>query len=802
MESSHSRSRRLIAYGSSAKNPPKSKTTPARAPASNGLQSAFSPSSNASPRGRKLVDNGNGGKQAPGPDANTDAGIYDLPSSEDEDQYRAMRRKRRRHDADVIPHTQRPSVDPTCSAIKDVQNAAEKPVATEPRHKMVSPQAKKKRRNSACLQKPRTGDALKASPSPAKATMASSSGGACRTSKPDIRPPGSKKTTDPQKMGSNDMRVTPSSPMRKVPVVGNTTSSRRRLVDSLGTKDRPRSADKPSSDASPDSPSSPLPRPPQTPPGPTDIAPLVPNTGRHGSHGPDSNTTLSPRLTGSRVTYARQRSFLDDLSIADNLSSQDFSASLEQRDTRNRRGDHEDAPRARLFAIEEANADDGSVRSIHELRRAGGTARYQGAIESIFEDIEDADTSVSGRCNALVQLCKKLLDSKLARQFVECNFDKRLIDCLSPDMDFVSVVLILCAFSLSSLERTLPYVLATAAWPRLLDISIPLLAVRDDISVVVRAQDNGISKPIQRLVQNLAPQVRSKLMPDYPGLKLSPCLLALQCLKAAVSSLQAKGENSTLPTPWLRQLVDLLLLVNTPVKTLLIPEPERAQILILGLSILEAHTVSRDIPAENQCATLRLLAGMHGLLGKCDESDMIGHQVRMLYLRVVLNVTNSNPTLCDDFATPSIIGGLAEAAMTSFDNMTEVSLSQENNPLDTVILALGALINLAEKSEASRATFLDSACTTPPLLSRLLRLFLDHVDSTSKVRIVSSPPRAMDRGTHSVFPPRPIRFWRYITMWQLGTSQFFSWRSASTPRPGPRSRKHCHPVGWQLSCQR
>jgi hypothetical protein len=71
--------------------------------------------------------------------------------------------------------------------------------------------------------------------------------------------------------------------------------------------------------------------------------------------------------------------------------------------------------------------------------------------------------------------------------------------------------------------------------------------------------------------------------------------------------------------------------------------------------------------------------------------------------------------------------------MAGFGNLTEDTLTQENNSLDTVILALGALINLVEQSEASRVIFLKSGGIPESILDQLLRLFSAHVDSISKV---------------------------------------------------------------------
>lgn len=514
---------------------------------------------------------------------------------------------------------------------------------------------------------------------------------------------------------------------------GNTTPTRRRLIDSLGTREQ--SADASSNIAAVSQPSSPC--TPQSSSRPKALPP--PSTCTNGQTtdpGQESTVAVSPHLTGSRVTYARQRSFLDDLaSMTGDLSGPNITASLENdglSTSQPRRFD--ELPRVRLFEIEEVSNDDVSVRSIHELRRAGGNARYRGAIESIFEDIEDPHMSVSGRCNSFVQLCDKLLDPKLARQFVECNFDRRLVDCLSSNLDMVSATLSLCVFGLASLGRSIPYVLAAAAWPKLLDISRSLLGFQGDFRAIVRARNSSLSKAAQGSLQNIAPRIHAALFPDVSGPTLSPCLLALHCSRVALSAFQAKGEiPEGLPAPMLNQLVNILLSESSHLEEEGKSGEEGLHTLILGLSILEVHVTSRDPLQHNQQDALGVLCDMHGLLRLDKGAGVIRQQVQTLYLRVILNMTNSNPALCEKFASAAMIEELATTAMARFGDLTEDTLAQENNSLDTVILALGALINMVEQSEASRTMFLNSGSIQESILDQLLRLYLAHVDSISRV---------------------------------------------------------------------
>lgn len=394
--------------------------------------------------------------------------------------------------------------------------------------------------------------------------------------------------------------------------------------------------------------------------------------------------------------------------------------------------------RARLFALEEENHDDGTVRSVHELRQAGGNARFRGVVESIFEEIEDDQNSASGRCSAFIQLCTKLLDSKLRARFVECDFDKRLVNCIFDNLDIVSATFALCAYGLGSLGGGPRYLLARDAWPKVLDISPMLLNTYDDVPVVAQNRANGLSKPVQKAVQGITPQVISTLFPEIPPSNVSPCLVALYCLKLTASAFLAKGESSSgIPPLVLRQLIDVLSPQNEPRGVQGTLPPVNSPILSLVFSILEVHTASAESSTEGSQSLLSRLSSLHGLLRSGDDSDLDRQQMQTLYMRVILNVTNSNSALCDDFATTEMVGGLVHIVLARFGDLTEDSLAQENNSLDRVILALGTLINLTEQSEAARGHFLNPASRPKSFLTRLLRLFLNHVDSVSNVSFLS-----------------------------------------------------------------
>ncbi|KAJ5081033.1 hypothetical protein N7456_013743 [Penicillium angulare] len=736
---SRPRSRRLTTYGSTPKNQPQLKPNNAHPSRTNPIpnKSSRSNESEKTEHQRQTLSD------------TDDAKIYDLPSSDEEDRQLITRIKRRKFGSNGRSSLIK---DPLPSPKQTADNAESKSSITPTKKHTTARQgpettlpptrnsAQESHRSSRYKSRARSPSIINKTRIPAltEDNERIQKPGALLADddlpqKPDTRQRASQTTQS--SVWSPKSPKSPKgskSPTHIISSQETVTPGRRRLVDSLGTRDQ--SADRSSADILADSQLS-LAAAPATPTRRGgSIAFKAPNGDRREgeSHEHDITVTISPHLRGSKVTYARQRSFLDDLLLEAEsshsslpLGEHDPLAQMTQRDTD--------------VTIEEPVNDDGTVRSIHELRQSGGNARYRGAVDSIFEDLEDSHISTSGRCNAFVQLCTKLLDPKLAGQFLECNFDKRLVDLFSQDLDLISYSLGLCAYDLCFFGKPIPYILATNAWPKLLDKAHLLLDAQDDLLTITRASRQKISKAAQLSIEKILPQLRSTLFPDALMTKLSPCFLLLKCLKLTLSAFQAKGENPTsLPVRILKQVVNLMLLPggNTPS----IIEPDQSQLLALGLSILEAHTASSHSLEREQRDILSLLPGLSEMLfnQSNDSMNTTTHQIQALYIRVILNVTNSHPVLCDAFATPRIVDELAKVAIAHFESLSKDSLSQDCNggSLDTVILALGALINLTEQSELSRVIFLDSGTKGKSLLGRLLGLFMSHVDSTSEAHSV------------------------------------------------------------------
>lgn len=444
-----------------------------------------------------------------------------------------------------------------------------------------------------------------------------------------------------------------------------------------------------------------------------------------------SAITSSTQSRNSRVTYARERSFLNDHSSVGSSKNEALLDGLKQnyRPEQPRPGS-----RSHLYTHNDEDKDSGSVRGLHELRKAGENARFRSLVDLIFDDIEEALKSNSDPSNGFVQLCTKLLDPDSVRCFLDCGLGKRFLQCIISDLETVPASFALCAYELirsSGLSSTLlaPFL------PALLGLSSRLIDLDDDIlSLATKYQGFVASKSVERVVWRLS----SGIYGEQSDLKISPRIVGLRCIQSVLSNCPETGRViSAVPGALLEQLVSLLTL-EIPLGPENFPmHPESFQASVLALSILEVFTTLLGSLADDSRDSYQPLSQICRIFDMCEHcygNDQYQH-ILILYIRVVLNITNNNPLLCEVFSTPRLVSGLVSIIRKEFGEVPSEMFSEATSmgAADAVILALGTLINLAEKCKKSRVIFLQTASNSSRLLDQLLTLFSVSIDSILEV---------------------------------------------------------------------
>ncbi|KAL3431536.1 wings apart-like protein regulation of heterochromatin-domain-containing protein [Aspergillus tetrazonus] len=436
----------------------------------------------------------------------------------------------------------------------------------------------------------------------------------------------------------------------------------------------------------------------------------------------------APISRSSRFTYSRQRSFLNDpLSLTDSEphgigSSYYFDTEKELRS----------ALVSRIPPAEDDTHDTKPVRSIHELRQAGDNARFREVVDSLFEDIEDAHTTSSGRCRGLAELCAKLMDSEFVYRFSEQGFDERLVNCTPKNLDIVSASLVLSAYKLIIIGGHASRIFSEAVWAKILEFLPQLLDVDADLNTLAREPSIGLSRTAQASVRG----IRSHLLPviGAPSPYLSPQLLAVDCTESSLKVIRKSSHTiCPIPAPLLNRLVDFMIAKASANMNGHTPANETHFLLAL-FSILENYSVISGLFDRDHRLCFQRLSQLHGLLYP-DHYDR-SRQVSMSYIRVILNLTNREPTLCAGFASQELVSGLARIVAENFCNVSNRSLVQEGDSLNEVILALGTLINLSEKTERSRAILVHADGSAVPMFHQLLEQFSSSVNAMDQAHSV------------------------------------------------------------------
>lgn len=447
----------------------------------------------------------------------------------------------------------------------------------------------------------------------------------------------------------------------------------------------------------------------------------------HGETYEEIKNVASPQSISPKITYSRQRSFLRSVDVHGDRGSNAtpvFSADLFSLPVQPASVDKTETDQPE---------NSRTVRSIHELRRAGVNARFQGLVDSIFEDIEDRSSSASARRSGFIQLCEKLLDETFTQRFVENGSFERLAKCMPTQGDLVAIILSVYACALVLRLGHLPPTVYSAAWSKLIVSAPALLPLDDAIPKFVTQRRQGLSRINQTSIRDISTQFNRLLdLKEQESLELSPRRLSLRTLHTTIRKVREKDLAGTIPVEVTSQLVNILLELAQQATN----RDVALDNLILFesiITILETYTTSSDMAGKAQQDVLMPLADSSQLLfslsNRSEPEDM---QVLNLHLRLILNITNASPSLCEKFATADLIDGLTSIVLSNYSTASDEFVDEKKDSLDIVILALGALINLTEVSEAARQNVIKQKKGSQSLLERLVSIFTKGLQTVSE----------------------------------------------------------------------
>ncbi|EON66563.1 hypothetical protein W97_05808 [Coniosporium apollinis CBS 100218] len=421
---------------------------------------------------------------------------------------------------------------------------------------------------------------------------------------------------------------------------------------------------------------------------------------------------------GPRRTYARERTYLEDKNVeGDLLLALPFDSPIIPKQPIGN-GAFGMPQRQPQFVEDEQEDSQGGIKSIHELRAAGGNKRFLDDIESLLDDIEaNGPSTVSRRRSGIVELCTKLADENFAKKLFNTSLEQRLFPAPPslPDtiLEFTKAVAI--AF--------IVHAHAPVTWVRqihrsgALDMLTSLLDLDVDISRIAKERKTNMSKVAQSTLLEFRTLVQqAAFWGDEKPFVLTPRLMALRSMDLLIGRLRKLGDDTTLLIPDLTsQLLDIATSASGSLVQDVIP-PYDVACLELSLSILESgstlpgHTATRSTFSADHLTQLAAILPL--LLTHADAN--LAHSTS-LAIRLATNLANNNPRICGQFAEPGLIRPLVGAITKTFQKLDGEEHGEDEAKhlatIDRLVLLLGCGINLFEHSEACRVALLPA---TPP----------------------------------------------------------------------------------------
>ena len=460
-----------------------------------------------------------------------------------------------------------------------------------------------------------------------------------------------------------------------------------------------------------------------------------------------SQTRSSLYGGGHRVTYARQRSYLTDTDLKEaGMIDLPILPESYSRRGHGRRGPRDQLPILQSLQSPEDFGDlveppGGTMRSIHELREAGGNVRLVSELEAILDDLGDHQPgSASISRSGLIDLVVKFKDPLNCRLFVDQGMESRLILDIGSSKDLISNGLLVAALLQLMACSSSRLLLTQVGNVRVVRFLSDLLGSDQDILYHARLRENNVSKAVQADLKDL----RSALL-DSTAWKagkpsvLSCHVLSLQCLEVLVRQTREAGSLSEVLSA---SAIERVVGTSVPHLSTMAPRPSAVSVICLELavSILESCIINNA--AECQASswageTLERIAGLLPLLalwkgGECGTT-------RTLALRLYLNLTNNSPGICDEFSTSEVVSVLFGIVISHFEQLADTSREVDRALLlDDLILSLGSLINLADLSNVARQLVMDLHHEGQSCLDILLQLFMNKSKNAAEVRLMSS----------------------------------------------------------------
>ena len=463
----------------------------------------------------------------------------------------------------------------------------------------------------------------------------------------------------------------------------------------------------------------------------------------------DSHEEKTPRVTiqssqmkdynsmyhtrGSVVTYAEQRTYLADNSLVDQLSLHHADAEPEsciEDLTRGHTGLSHPSQNTEYDFEDEQDIQSGTMRSIRELREAGGNARLVGELEVCLDDLDGGQGSTASMLSTLIKLTTKLHDTTRARLFVDKGLETRLKKHLDAKNSNSLIKGLLAAAFLQLLSHSkAPSLLSLLDSTEGKAFFIELLTHGGDLKRAARSRPFNISKSV---VHDFDAICTSLLSNSYwkpiPPKYLSCQVLGLQCLRHLTEWRQGA------PGLFSKDHVHDLLNATSLHKSSSNHDGSNEDFSIRQSMYILGATVAAIEDRAQEFFDMDDLSHITDLLSSFESSHLEYAEIQISVLHLYLNLMQTIPAVTERITQLEAINIMIRYVISYFVS-TERDQSDGTRPaLNRSILALLCLMNVAERHSTLCQTSIMRDQDGKIVLDTLIAVFLDNRHRVSEVR--------------------------------------------------------------------
>ncbi|KAI9718999.1 MAG: hypothetical protein M1828_006375 [Chrysothrix sp. TS-e1954] len=430
---------------------------------------------------------------------------------------------------------------------------------------------------------------------------------------------------------------------------------------------------------------------------------------------------VTSRNGGPKITYGSQHETMDveDPSSIEELLSQPEAFEVGT------------GAMHRAIDVECESDDEGkAIKNIHELRASGDSRKFENEVDDLVQELSvTSKAALSLRRSALIGLCRNLQDYQFKMRFIENACEHRVFaHCYSesdPVTGFAVALAVVLLLGTEHVDTCASNLYHTGVFETLTNI----MPLDRDIKNIVRDRSLNMSKHAQSAAVELREQVLSLRFMDLKNQHVSLQQMSLKATELLVPRLRATGDLSRVfNSDMLSHLVRIL------------SDTSSDQQASSVLSVLESFTVS-PLCATGVWSNGVLASLVKALAQKLSSSPDTATHDQILILRLCLNTVNNSEANASAFSETSFVDKISKRIVSGFEAMGESSaIPASTGGLDALLLALGALMTLAEMSDLARQTIADLPDKT---LSALTRIFVDN-------RILSAEAESLEQSHTNV----------------------------------------------------